>query len=42
VTFLDEQRIQNNLLEKEFDKIKVEEKKELDEYRKRKMGKKFF
>ncbi|WP_278184549.1 hypothetical protein [Desulfofarcimen acetoxidans] len=42
MTFLDEQRIQNNLLEKEFDKIKVEEKKELDEYRKRKMGKKFF
>lgn len=31
--FLGEQRIPDSILEKEFDKIKTEEKKELDEYR---------
>ncbi len=41
-TFLDEQRIPDSMLGKEFDKIKAAEKKEIDEYRKRKMGKKFF
>ncbi|MBU5439815.1 hypothetical protein KQI42_17500 [Tissierella sp. MSJ-40] len=34
-TFLDEQRIPDSMLGKEFDKIKAEEKKELDEYRQR-------
>lgn len=35
-TFLDEQRIPDSMLGKEFDKIKAEEKKELNEYRQRK------
>lgn len=37
-TFLNEQRIPDSMLGKEFDKIKEAEKKELDEYRKRKNG----
>lgn len=32
-TFLDEQKIPDSMLGKEFDKIKAEEIKELDEYR---------
>ncbi len=37
-TFIDEQSVPDSALGKEFDKIKAAEKKELDDYRKRKNG----